>query len=257
MTDPDTLPAVSAADQPAAAVDATATTPIMALLANADLLAQVNPDTIERLVRLENEQRERREKAEFDAAFRRVQSEMPPVYKGGHNPQSKSHFVQLEHLARTIYPLLRRHGFRYSSSMAEPRIEGRLCIELALSHEGGHEERFRMDAEPDTHGLKGAPNKTGQQGSASTLTFCTRQLLLSALCVVTTRDDDGVTGPSADAEPVTFEQAVRLRELAESIDRFDAAPLFAWAGVPDGEWEQLPASRYTQIESRLRARANR
>lgn len=187
-------------------------------------------DIIERLVVLHNDQEARQARRAFDAAVSDAKKEIPVIKKNKHvgfkskDPGKGStdyDHEDLAEIARTIDPILGRHGlsYRFRAKQGE-----KITITCILSHRDGHFEENELSAGADASG-----NKNSIQAIGSTATFLSRYTLRLALGLAASKDDDGA---KADGEPQTISEAQlqELFDLAEDLD-VDKAKFCRWAKI--------------------------
>lgn len=146
------------------------------------------PEALSQLVALYERVIARDAKAEFDRAKKSFQSECPVIGKNRTanlgEGKAKYNFADLEHITRSIRPLLERHGFTYSFSQSHDKdIVTVVCI---LKHEAGHEEHTPFSGPWATNAGMSAIQKY-----ASATTFCQRYALRLALGLPVGDDTDG------------------------------------------------------------------
>ena len=195
--------------------------PLRAVLADPEMLRELDVDKLERLARLDMEYRREAARVSYNVAFNLAQEEMPPVYKAATNRHTKSRYAYLEDVVAMLHPIITGHGFSRSVCSRESPVDGLVRFVLELRHVDGHVAEYYMDAPIDDKGLEGKPNKTHMHGLASSYTYCERHLLCKVWGVQLTDDEDG-NKPRAQAEydvKITEEQ---LRQLYEEGDKVGA-----------------------------------
>lgn len=152
----------------------------------------------------------------FDRALSDAKAEIPVIrknrkvgfeHKSGDGETNYNH-EDLGEIARTVDPILGRHGlsYRYRSHQGD----GRVTVTCILSHRDGHSEEIQLSAAPDGSGKKNAIQQTG-----SAITYLQRYTLKMALGLAAASDDDGQT--SSAPEPITDEQAINLNDLIDTV----------------------------------------
>lgn len=155
----------------------------------------------------------------FDAAIAAAKAEIPVIIKDrkvGFDSKkpgaSSTHYKHesLGEIARTIDPILAKHGLSYRWRSAQG--EGGVTVTCVLSHKDGHSEETTLKASADNSG-----NKNSIQAIASTTTYLSRYTLKMALGLATAEaDDDGKASESAE-ETISAEQVAELEKLAEEV----------------------------------------
>lgn len=228
---------------------------LLEILKDPERLKDFPIETVERLFKLSREMAMDIAKREFADAFNLVQAEMSPVARRGYNGHTKSHYPRLEDVAAMLDPIINAHGFSRSLSTIECPIQNHLRIVLTLRHIGGHRETHQLDAPIDTVGPKGSGNKTPLHGSASTMSYCERQLLLKVFGVQTSKDDDGNAGAGVGPSHarITEDQANDVHNLLEEVnaDKGRFLDVFGVKAVEDLAVNQLrPATAMLEAKRR-------
>src|SRR5262249_51399435 len=108
----------------------------------------------------------------------------------------------LAEIARTIDPILSKHGLSYrwrtTSVPNEP-----VTVVCVVSHRDGYSEENTLCAGRDDSG-----NKNSIQAIGSTITYLQRYSLKAALGLAASNDDDGDTSDNSDA--ISDEQAEQI-----------------------------------------------
>ncbi|WP_210251109.1 ERF family protein [Bosea sp. F3-2] len=151
----------------------------------------------------------------------------------------------LAEIARTIGPILARHGLAYRfRSKTEGEHVTVICV---ISHCEGHSEENSLSAGADHSGEKNAIQAIG-----STLTYLQRMTLKAALGLAAADDDDGKAAGAG--ETVTRQQ---VRELTALIDEVGAEREALLRFFKIKGFAELPARRFRQALVMLNARKRR
>ncbi|WP_425991335.1 ERF family protein [Afipia sp. DC4300-2b1] len=181
-----------------------------------------NIDVLEKLMSLQERWEANQARKAFDEAMASAKAEIPVIIKNRTvdftSAKGRTHYrhEDLAEVARTVTPILARHGlsyrFRTSSAVNEPVVV--TCI---VSHRDGHFEENTLTAGRDDSG-----NKNNIQAVGSTLTYLQRMTLKAALGLAASDDDDGA---ASDGSPdtVSDEKLAQLVELAEAVSADKAA----------------------------------
>lgn len=193
----------------------------------------------------------------FDNALADAKAEIPVIRKNREvdftSQKGRTHyrFEDLAEIARTIDPILGRHGlsyrFRVSNKPNEP-----IVVTCHLSHRAGHFEDVEMCGPPDESG-----NKNTHQKAASAVTYLQRYTLKAALGLAAAEDDDA-QGAGSEAEESTYtpqagsitqDQADQLRDLLESLSVSPKAFL-QWA--KQKRIEDVPAEHFDSCVAKIK-----
>lgn len=180
---------------------------------------------LETLLRFQRELMVDQAKAEFNAAFARLQPRLPRVKRNGevwypvekNNPEGPQYrafkYAKYEDIDLAIRPLLNEEGFSLSYDVA-PHPSGQSIIIGKLKHSTGHEETASFGPVPlDTSG-----GKNNLQGAASTLKYGQRHTMVMLLNLVFEGEDDDGNGGM-----ITEEQA---KEIVGLMKQAGAGPKF-------------------------------
>lgn len=149
---------------------------------------------IEKLMALQERYDAAQARKSFDTAMAQATSEIPVIkknrrvqfeYRKAGAAATDYAYEDLGEIARTVKPILGRHGlsyrFRTTSNINEPVVV--TCI---ISHRDGHFEENTLSAGRDDSG-----NKNSIQSIGSTSTYLQRMTLKAALGLAASEDDDG------------------------------------------------------------------
>lgn len=155
--------------------------------------SRIDANKFEKLIGLYWMQQERDAKAAFEAAFARMQPELPRIKKNGkivvpsrEGKQGYSHpYATYEAIRAIVDPILLRHGFQISHKTV--RQGAALDVVTMLTHERGHtrETLFPLTADP-------TGGKNVVQGFGSGESYGKRYGLKAVLALIEEgKDDDG------------------------------------------------------------------
>jgi hypothetical protein len=216
----------------------------MAMLDRA-VAAGASIETMERLMALQERWQAAEARKAFNLAVSAAKAEIPVIRKNRavdyQTSKGRTNYVHedLGEVARTVDPVLSRHGLSYRFRTT---IEaGVITVTCILSHRDGHAEENALSAGRDESG-----SKNNIQAVGSTQTYLQRYTLKAALGLASSADDDGAAGGAGAL--ISADDAVALREkmgaCGLSEERFCAR--LAVASV-----EQLPAARYDEADRRI------
>lgn len=210
-------------------------------------------ETIERLMNLQERWEANQARKAFDAALAAAKAEIPVIVKNrvvdfptdGGRARTTYRHEDLGEIARTVDPILARHGLSYrfrTTSLPNQPIE----VSCIVAHRDGHSETNTLTAGRDDSGKKNAIQQVG-----STITYLQRYTLKAALGLAAAYDDDGKAAGEEKADTITDEQASALQERIvhskSDIGRFLA--FFEVESLFD-----LPSSQLAEAHRRLDAK---
>jgi hypothetical protein len=143
---------------------------------------QVDLAKLEKIIELQERISDHQAKAAFDAAFARLQGELPTIYEKGRT--DKGRYAPLEDIIGAVRPLLAKHSFSLSHRTEWP-TDGRVKIIGILAHADGHEKTSEFLTQADTSGSKNAVQALG-----SACAYGRRYTTKDLLNIVTTGEDD-------------------------------------------------------------------
>jgi hypothetical protein len=211
----------------------------------------VSVEKLEKLMEMRERMEAMQARKAFDLAIAQAKAEIPPIFKDKHvgfdakNGGARTDYRHetLAQIARTVDPILGRHGlsYRYSTKQEGPTV----TVTCILSHRDGHSEPTTLSSPVDASG-----NKNPIQAIGSATTYLQRYTLKAALGLSATEvDDDGKS--SGGHETITAEQ---FRELHDALVN---------AGIPDADMtklygvemlEELPVANFKAALNLIRQR---
>lgn len=173
------------------------------------------PETLERLLALQERWEANQARKAFDEAMASAKSEIPVVLKnrvvdftGKTGIRTHYRHEDLGEIARTVDPILARHGLSYRWRTQSP-IGEPVSVTCIVSHRGGHSEENTLVGPRDDSG-----NKNPIQSVGSTITFLQRYTLKAALGLAAAEDDDGTKSEAGNGK-ISEAQAEAIRQLIE------------------------------------------
>lgn len=173
---------------------------------------EVPVESLERLVALHERVTERAAASEFNRALAAFQAECPSVPRSSRatittksGGQYGYSYAELDTIAKTVRPILERHGLSYTwDSVLEPN--GLVRCTCTVRHVAGHSQSASFSAPTESSSAM-----SGAQKHAAALTFARRQSLIQVLGLTTCDPDtDG-----ASEERVSEEQALQINDLVQ------------------------------------------
>ena len=195
-------------------------------------------EVLEKLMGLQERFERNQARKAFDAAMAQAKANMPVIVKGQEKTGAGGtyKYEDLAGIARAIDPTLAAQGLSYRF---RTESNGAVKVTCIISHRNGHSEENSLSSSPDTSGSKNAIQAIG-----STVTYLQRYTLKAALGLAASKDDDGsAAGAPVDLTPVTAEQALALRVMADEVGA-DIPKLCLYLRVPS--LADIPADCYEQ-----------
>jgi hypothetical protein len=201
---------------------------------------------VERLVELYERMQTKDAEKQFAAAFVALQSEMPPIVASKAVPDKygniKYKFAPYEAIMETVRPLLQKHGFTLTFSMAF--ADGRVVQSCTLQHTGGHSRTNQFMARVGS----GPPGSSEAQGDGAASTYAKRFALCNALNIICEQDSDGRDDARSDGEPISADKVQYLRELVKET-KSDEASFLKFAGSQT--YEGIGSANYDRLVAAL------
>jgi hypothetical protein len=197
-----------------------------------------------------------------------AQGEMQPVVRSIPNSVTNSKYADLEAIDTAIRPIYARHGF--SLSFTEIPTEGATVRIACKVKREGHEETHHLEAQSDTHGPQGKPNKTPIQGVVSAVTYLRRALTCMVFNVATRGEDNDGNRQRDTGELLSRAQIAELESLIAGaapshaaipattrslLAHFDMADLRSIKDVPAGKFNTLRTALRNQQQRNTQGEA--
>ena len=154
----------------------------------------VTPDTLEKLMGLQERWEANQAKRAFEEAIALAKEELPTITKNrtvgydskkadaGRTEYTHEDFAQID---KVVKPILSKHGLSYRFRTASPPDQA-ITVTCIISHRLGHSEENSLQGPRDTSG-----SKNPIQAIGSTVTYLQRYTLKAALGLAVEADDDG------------------------------------------------------------------
>lgn len=226
---------------------------MLQVIAQAVMDPRCDVEKMRALLDMQRDIEDRDAKKAFTRAFNALQAELPIINKDGKidhgegttakgNQKLKTRFATYPNLNRVVGPLLKKHGFTFSTSM-EPDPSGAMIAISTLSHVEGDSRRTHFRLTADTTG-----SKNNQQGWGSSQQYGMRYNMIALLNIVTEARED------ADNDGFPPTQLISQEQLAELIKLADAAGAdkrkFCEVMEVDS-FAAIPAKRYDEAVKQL------
>ncbi len=176
---------------------------------------RVDVDKLDRLLQMQERVMDRNARAAFDAAVSIAKGEIGPIHKNktvdftSQKGRTNYRHEDFAEVARTVDPVLKRHGlsYRFRAAQSGPK----LSVTCVLSHRDGFSEETTLEAENDNSG-----NKNSIQAVGSSATYLQRYTLKLALGLAASADDDAksASGPQ-EIGPIDADQIAHLEQLIQ------------------------------------------
>lgn len=200
-----------------------------------------NPDVdvtkLERLIEMQKDILLVNAKAAFNAAFSRMQSDLPTVDERGRGDKGSS-YAELEDIIEAVRPVLGRHGFSLShrSEFTDKTVK----VIGILTHEQGYSRESEFLSAADTSGSKNAIQALG-----SAVSYGRRYTTKDLLNIATRREDDDGKKSGTAAQPEGF--ATWMEDMRAASLMGVKALEKAWGNAPKEfkqairalDWEEL------------------
>lgn len=179
---------------------------MLELIADAARDPKVDVGKMRELLKMKQEEEDRRAEVLFNNALADAKEKIPVVVKDGKGDRSIT-YAKLETVSRAIDPIIKENGFVISYGMADsPKID-HYRITAELRHRAGYKKEYFADIPPSTTGPQGKPIMTVTQGAGSAISFGRRYLKLMIFDItIVGEDDNGAGGPR---------EAINESQLAE------------------------------------------
>lgn len=243
------LAAVERMEQPEASTG-TALTP-MDMVGRA-VASGASIEVVEKLMALHERWEANQGRKAFDEAMSAAKAEIPVIFKSREvdftSSKGRTHYryEDLAEIAKTVNPILGRHGLSYRFRTTSPANEP-VTVTCIVSHRQGYSEENTLSAGRDESG-----NKNSIQAIGSTLTYLQRMTLKAALGLAASSDDDGRTaGADDDGELISAEQRDAILSLIDDLggSAYVFCKYFKIEAIA-----ALPASQYGRAVKALEAK---
>lgn len=177
----------------------------------------VDIDKMQRLMDMREKEMERIARQAFNEAMKAAQAEVPQVVRDADNDQTRSRYARYETISAAIQPIITKHGFSLTFSEGTPAKDNCIRVLCDVMHEAGHTKQYYADIPFDNVGMKGNANKTATHAYGSTKSYGKRYLKCDIFDVALKNEDDDGNAAGANAERISDEQVMQLRELIETV----------------------------------------
>lgn len=200
-----------------------------------------NASAMTQLMNLHERMQDRDAERQFNAAFVKLQSEIPVIIATSVIP-NRGKYERFEDVMRQIQPALTANDF--SVSFSQSFTDNRIIETCHLKHAAGH-------SQPNSFGVRlGGKADSETQADCKASTTAKRNALLNALNIVIRQDflqeeeDDARHVGSS----ITQEEADTLRDWVDETGS-DRAAFLKYAGAE--KFEDIPANRLPELQKIL------
>ena len=232
---------------------------LLQVIATAVMDPRCDVEKMRALLDMQRDIEDRDAKKAFTRAFNALQAELPIINKDGKidhgegttakgNQRLKTRFATYPNLNRVVGPLLKKHGFTFSTSM-EPDPSGTMIAVSSLSHVEGDSRRTHFRLTADTTG-----SKNNQQGWGSSQQYGMRYNMIALLNIVTEAKEDADNDGFPPAPgPITQAQLQELIKLADEAgaDKRKFCEVMGVTGMAD-----IPSNTFDEAKKQLQRKLN-
>jgi len=230
---------------------------MLAVISQAVMDPRCDVEKMKALLDMQERIEERDSKKAFTVAFNALQAELPIINRDGkidHSAEGTSgttrsgrralqtKYATYPNLNRVVGPLLKKHGFTFSSSM-EPDPSGAMIVVSTLSHIAGASRKTHFRVTADSTG-----GKNNQQGWGSSQQYGMRYNMIALLNIVTEAKEDQDNDGFKQDGPITDAQLKELIKLADDAGA-DKAKFCVVMGVD--AMAEIPQSRFAEAKQQL------
>jgi len=244
--------AVAVRQEAPAPVAAGETAAIMSMIERMATDASISIERVEQTFAFYQKVQADRARRAYDAAFAKMQPELPEIDKRGkiiikkkdsEDVIQSTPYALWEDTNKLIKPILAKHGFGLSFRITQ--TEARLITTAILSHSDGHREETSFSAPIDSTG-----SKNNVQGWGSSFSYGKRYSGTAILNITTRGEDDD--GKAAGAGAVINEaQQATLRELTADFDSDQLAAFCEYFNIKARD--ELPAKDFDRAVAAIKS----
>lgn len=229
---------------------------MLQVIAQAVMDPRCDVEKMRALLDMQRDIEDRDAKKAFTRAFNALQAELPIINKdgkidhsadGGETTRSgkkalKTGYATYPNLNRVVGPLLKKHGFTFSSAMV-PDPAGPMVVTSTLSHVEGDSRTTHFRVTADATG-----GKNNQQGWGSSQQYGMRYNMIALLNIVTEAKEDVDNDGHPKDGPITAEQ---LKELIKIADDAGADKQKFCVVMNVDSMAGIPQSRFAEAKQQL------
>lgn len=209
------------------------------------LATGATPETLGRLMDLQERWEANQAKKAYDEAMRQAQAEIRPIVVNAENNQTNSRYATYEALDAAIRPIYVKHGFSLEFDTADcPKPDHvRIVCDVSCA---GHTRTRHIDMPADGKGAKGGDVMTKTHATGAAVTYGRRYLLGMIFNITITKDNDG--NSANGGQTITQEQYQELQALIEKTGRSEDTLLQYLKLPPDHDVHTLTVEQYKKAK---------
>ncbi len=212
---------------------------------------QLTPDSLEKVLDMQERILDRNAKQDYTIAMVAVQKEMKVIGQDADNNQTKSSYSTLEAINKSLVPIYTENGFSLSFGTADSPLELHVRITCDVMHSSGHSKEYHCDMPLDMTGIKGTQNKTKIHGTGSAMKYG-RRYLTSMIFNVSTGDADDDGNDATFRESITEEQSNQIdAKITENDLPRDRLMDWIKEQVHVEAIEEIPADWFDSVMKRI------
>lgn len=184
-------------------------------------------DTIERLTKLQREERDYRANVAFDDALSACQQQIGRIAPNQKRNDTGSTWSDYANLDRTIRPIYTAAGFAISYSQVPPITAGKVGIRGTLSRSGISRDHYYCEITPSTTGPKGGVMATATDADAIAASRAKRYVLIDIFNIavgIDTEEKQGIPDPNfvpmVEAEVIKYLDWIEEAGNVEDLQKY-------------------------------------
>lgn len=148
-------------------------------------------EVIERLKAIYDQEREKAQEQEFNAAMNRVQANLVRIAPDLNNSHTSSKYASYAAIDKVLRPIYSAEGFSVSFNTEEAKLPDYVKVVCFVSHRGGYTRKYQVEMPADGKGAKGNDVMTKTHATGSAMSYGKRYLAGFVWNLAIGLDDDG------------------------------------------------------------------
>ena len=148
-------------------------------------------EVIERLKAIYDQEREKAQEQEFNAAMNRVQANLVRIAPDLNNSHTSSKYASYAAIDKVLRPIYSKEGFSVSFNTEEAKLPDYVKVVCFVSHSGGYTRKYQVEMPADGKGAKGNDVMTKTHATGSAMSYGKRYLAGFVWNLAIGLDDDG------------------------------------------------------------------